>query len=95
MTERFELARQLRRASISIAANIAEGAGRKHAGDYARFLSIARGSQAEVETLLEIIRRLGFVAAQSLEAATGLAGEVGRMLTVMLGRRLPNQKPSP
>src|SRR5689334_15063728 len=53
-TQRFALADQIRRSAISIPANIAEGYGRLHRGDYVRHLSIARGSACELETHLEV-----------------------------------------
>ncbi|MBT8215520.1 MAG: four helix bundle protein [Acidimicrobiia bacterium] len=61
-SERFELSSQLRRASVSVAANLAEGAGRKSDRDFARFIRIARGSANEVETLLILANRFGYVA---------------------------------
>ena len=61
-SERYGLVAQLNRASVSISANIAEGAARGDRKDFARFLRIARGSAAEVGTLAEVARRLGFAA---------------------------------
>lgn len=84
--ERYELGKQLRRSAISVPANIAEGAGRRHKRDYARFLSMSRGSLSELETYLEIIRLLEFAPLERTEPAIELASEVGRMLTAMLHR---------
>ena len=78
--ERFGLVSQMRRAAVSIAANIAEGNGRMHRGEYAHFVSIARGSAAELECLLDITRTLGLVSVQDCAAALELIGRVLRML---------------
>jgi len=58
--ERYGLTAQLRRAAVSVPANIAEGAARRSTPEYLRFLSIARGSLAEASTHLQIARRLGY-----------------------------------
>ena len=78
--ETYGLGSQLRRASVSIPANIAEGYGRLHRGDYLRHLSIALGSLRELETLLEIVVRLEYEAARELGPATGLANRAGQLL---------------
>jgi four helix bundle protein len=87
--ERFALASQMRRAAVSIPANIAEGKGRSKRADFARFLAIARGSARELDTYLELSARLQFLKARQLEPAQGLLDEVARMLTVMLRRLTP------
>ena len=59
--ERYAMAQQLRRAAVSVGANIAEGAGRKTARDFAHFLSLSIGSLCELEYLLAIARDLNFI----------------------------------
>ena len=60
-TERLGLTMQLRRAAVSVPSNIAEGAARRSRAEYLRFLSMSRGSLAEISTQLDIARRLGYV----------------------------------
>jgi four helix bundle protein len=69
--ERFGLTQQIRRAAISVPSNIAEGAARRSTMEYLRFLSIARGSLAELDTQLQIAERLDFIqsTAQTRELA--------------------------
>lgn len=83
-TERFGLSSQVQRASVSVPANIAEGYGRKHRGDYLRFLSIARGSLCEVETLLLICIRRGYFSEERAESAWQFAQRVGLMLRKLM-----------
>lgn len=87
--ERYELARQMRSAALSIAANIAEGKGRNRRADYARFIAIARGSARELETILEVAKRLGYLQDGDTRTADALLDEVGRMLTTLLRRLNP------
>lgn len=61
LNEQYGLAPQLRRAAVSIPANIAEGFGRWHAKEFVRFLLIANGSVKELETHLLVAVRLGFL----------------------------------
>ncbi|MBE0503755.1 MAG: four helix bundle protein [Desulfuromonadales bacterium] len=58
--ELFGITSQVRRAAVSVPSNLAEGAGRSSKADFNRFLTISQGSLAEVETQLEIARRIGF-----------------------------------
>ena len=83
-SEQFGLTNQLRRASVSIASNIAEGYGRSTRGEYLLFLGDARGSNCEVQTQLVIAGGLGFGAEPMRLAAEGLCDEIGRMLVVMM-----------
>jgi len=78
--ERFGLTNQLRRASVSIPTNIAEGQGRQAPRDFLRFLSIAYGSLREVETLILIAERLKYLPSAQTEPLMSRAGELGRLL---------------
>ena len=79
--ERFGLTSQLRRAAVSIPANIAEGAGRKSPKEFSYFLSNAQGSASEVETELLIAHRLGFLPTERYSALRSSIDEIGRMIT--------------
>ena len=82
--EQFELSSQIRRAAVSIPSNIAEGQGRKSNREFMRFLSIARGSRAELETQLMLAQRLGYVTKEQIVPAILLCNEVGRMLHALM-----------
>jgi four helix bundle protein len=83
-SERFGLTNQLRRASVSVASNIAEGYGRSTRGEYVLYLGHARGSICELLTQLVIADGLGFGNASTRRAAEELAEEVSRMLVAMM-----------
>jgi len=82
--EHFGLTSQMQRAAVSIPANIAEGYGRVHRGDYVRHLSIARGSLAELETLITIAVRLGFIPRDKATPIWKMTQEVGKMMSRMI-----------
>jgi four helix bundle protein len=82
--ERYGLASQIQRAAASIPANIAEGYGRSHRGEYLQFLSIARGSLTEVETYLTLAVRLEFVPRERVLDIWTLAQDVGKMLNRLI-----------
>jgi four helix bundle protein len=94
--EKFGLTTQIRRAAVSVPANIAEGYGRTHRGDYTHHLSIAKGSVAEVETLLMLTARLNLVTSEDVRPAWEQAQTVARLLTRLqqsLSSKQPNPKP--
>ncbi len=82
--ELYGLTNQLRRATVSIPSNIAEGNGRASTGDYVRFLVIARGSVSEVETQLLICVRIGYLLEEDIKTSLGLCEEIGRLLTSII-----------
>lgn len=81
--EKFGLISQIRRAAVSIPSNIAEGQARRTTADYIRFVSIAEGSLAEVETQLIIAIDLGFCAESDAKEIFGLLTEVRKMLNAL------------
>ena len=85
-TEIYGLSQQMRRASVSIPSNIAEGYGRKHKAEYEQFLSIAYGSLLEVETQYLLAVDLRYVS--KCEIIETLLKEVGAMLYRMLNPKL-------
>src|SRR5437016_8960744 len=78
--ERYGLTNQLRRAAVSVPSNIAEGAARSGTGEFLQFLGIAKGSLAEVETLLILARKLTYLTQVQAEPLPKAADENGRML---------------
>ena len=84
--ERFGLTSQLRRACVSIPANLAEGCGRHTDQDFARFVDYAMGSASEVEYHLLLARELGFLDTNAHAALHERTTEVKRMLASFLGR---------
>ena len=82
--ELYGLTAQIRRAAVSVPANIAEGNGRQHLGDYIQHLSIANGSLKELETHFHVAGRLGYLTPEQLGTVFDLSGEVGRMLTALM-----------
>jgi len=79
--ERFGLTSQLRRAAVSIPANIAEGHGRGSTKSFVHFLWIANGSRTELETHVLIAEQLGFATRSETVRIFELSSEIGRMLT--------------
>ena len=78
--ENYALGDQMRRAVISVAANIAEGQGRQHPKEFLQFLSMARGSLAELDTLLLAAQRLNYLTSEQMVTTDALLLEVRRVL---------------
>ena len=79
--ERYGLTSQIRRAAVSIPANVAEGAGRHSKKEFAHFLSNSQGSASELETELVIAHRLGYLNETSLARLIAQLERIGRLIT--------------
>jgi four helix bundle protein len=93
-SEIYGLSAQIQRAAVSIPANIAEGYGRHHLGDYLHHVSMANGSLKELETHFLIAARLDYLSEERCEQVLKLTDEIGRMLAALtrgLRKRLPSQ----
>lgn len=78
--EKLGLISQLRRFSVSIPTNIAEGAGRNTNRDFAQFLNISLGSAFELETLLILSLDLSFISSANLETLSNKISEIQKMI---------------
>jgi 30S ribosomal protein S23 len=88
--ELFALSDHIRRAVISIPSNIAEGQGRNSSKEFIHFLSIAKGSKAELETQLLLCVRINYLKELEIEKAMSLVEEVGKMLHSLQKRLTTN-----
>ncbi|MCL9805362.1 four helix bundle protein [Flavobacterium amniphilum] len=79
--EKFGITNQLRRASVSIPSNIAEGSSRNSNKDFSRFLEIAIGSCYEIETQLLIASDLNFIEQNKLQLLTNHLDEITKMIS--------------
>jgi four helix bundle protein len=84
--EMYRIPAQMIRCSTSIPANIAEGNARGTRRDYAHFVSIARGSAAELETFLIIVRRLKLAPSDQIDVLLHEAEVISRMLNALRSR---------
>ena len=82
--EVYSLTDQIRRAAVSVPSNIAEGQGRLTTGEFRHFLGIARGSNCELQTQLEIARTLGFGDRTRIDEAEACSHEVSKMISAIL-----------
>lgn len=84
--EEYGLSSQMQRAAVSIPSNIAEGQKRSHLPEYLQFLSISYGSGAELETQIEICKKLPHLEKFDYSKAESLLEEVMRMLNVLISK---------
>jgi four helix bundle protein len=82
--EKFALTDQMRRASLSIASNIAEWSGRWSSADYARFLQIAKWSAMELETQLLLAEEFSYISHEEMENCLSIIDEIIRMIFWMI-----------
>ena len=89
--ELYGMISQIRRASASIPANVAEGYGRKSRKEYIQFLYIAQGSLKELETHLLLSRRVNLASNEAISPVLNQCESVGRLLTALI-RALENKQ---
>ncbi|MBR3051211.1 MAG: four helix bundle protein [Selenomonadaceae bacterium] len=87
--ETYALSDQMRRAFVSIPSNIAEGHGRNSNKEFANFLSVARGSLAELKTQLQICHRLKYLSESESEFALNLCNETYKLLNAFISKLRP------
>jgi four helix bundle protein len=84
--ETYGLADQLRRSSVSVPSNIAEGQARQHTGEFRQFLHTALGSAAEVDTQIVIAYELGYITEQAAENIAQRVAELRKMIYSLIAR---------
>jgi four helix bundle protein len=82
--ELYGLTSQIRRSAVSLPSNIAEGHGRLNTPEFRQFLGIARGSNCELQTQLELARALNYGNPKLIDEAESLSNEVGKMIYSIL-----------
>jgi four helix bundle protein len=82
--EMYGMTAQIRRASVSVPANIAEGHGREHTRSFIQFLRVAQGSLKELETHLMLAEQVNLAPAAALAPAYAMTDEIGRMLRALI-----------
>lgn len=93
--ERYGLSQQMRSAAVSVASNIAEGAGRWTPGEYRNFLSMASGSASELECQLLLSKELGYLRPERTNALLARLTAVRRMLQGLIRSLRDHPKPKP
>jgi len=105
-TEMYALTSQIKRSSVSVASNLAEGSSKRSTREFIRFLNMSYGSLAELEAQLIIAHELQFITADKLGALLKDCAEIGRMLNGLIRSltaklqpdtelRTPNSDPCP
>lgn len=84
--ETYGISDQIRRAAVSIPSNIAEGQSRNSAKEFIQFLSIARGSLAELETQLLICTKVNILSEDNIAEAQNITTEVGKMIKGLMNK---------
>ena len=90
-SEQFGIVSQLRRASVSVLANLVEGQARTSKKEFSQFISMARGSLAEVEVYLELSKDLGFISETEYRAVEEIRSNAGS-ITFGLAKSLKSQE---
>ena len=89
-SEKFGLISQIRRSSVAIPSNIAEGYGRNYKKNYSRFLQIARGSLFECQTQIEIAINLNYISKEDCKEINELSIEIEKMLSSLINKLSEN-----
>jgi len=84
--ELYGIVSQMRRASVSIVSNIAEGNSRKGKAEYIQFLFVAYGSLAELETQILLAKDLGYIVNEEFDVLIRMRDEIGAMLYKLIQR---------
>ncbi len=92
--EKFGLVSQMRRASISIPCNIAEGAARQGKREFKNFVSMAQGSLSELDTQLELSILLGYISAEDLREVGAQLVRIDKMLSGLIRSLIERTKSS-
>jgi four helix bundle protein len=85
--ERYSLTDQIRRAAVSIPSNIAEGAARQTRKEFVNYLHIARGSLSELDTQLELAKRLGYLGEKTGDSLDGQVERIDKMISGLIRRQ--------
>jgi four helix bundle protein len=90
--ERYSITDQMRRAATSVASNVAEGAARKSKLEFVRFLHMAKGSLSELDTQLEIAKRLGYLNGESWGILDARMSDIDKMLSGLIRHQLKGRR---